>query len=154
MYVSIECRGTTLSHVLVDTCSSLNVFPKAALDKLDWRDYSKTQWYCGGSFWWFEENGEPGGWSSNQSGFPSLRLYFLCDGYSSSSFLFSWTPFDSWGMRFYFYLTPEIKVSREGKDCYSLWWRRIHGDPLELIQVCWYGWWILRDPLPELQSCW
>ena len=36
MHVSIECRGTTLSHVLVDTCSSLNVFPKAALDKLDY----------------------------------------------------------------------------------------------------------------------
>ena len=33
--MSIECRGTTLSHVLVDTGSSLNVFPKAALDKLN-----------------------------------------------------------------------------------------------------------------------
>ena len=35
LHVSIECRGTTLSHVLVDTGSSLNVLPKIALDKLD-----------------------------------------------------------------------------------------------------------------------
>ena len=35
LYVSIECRGTTLSHVLVDTDSSLNVLPKKALDRLD-----------------------------------------------------------------------------------------------------------------------
>ena len=35
LYVSIKCRGTTLSHVLVDTGSSLNVLPKAALEKLD-----------------------------------------------------------------------------------------------------------------------
>ena len=27
LYVSIECRGTTLAHVLVDTGSSLNVLP-------------------------------------------------------------------------------------------------------------------------------
>ena len=35
LHVSIECRGTTLSHVLVDTGSSLNVLPKNALDRLD-----------------------------------------------------------------------------------------------------------------------
>ena len=35
MYVSIECRGTMLAHVLVDTGSSLNVLPKGALDRLD-----------------------------------------------------------------------------------------------------------------------
>ena len=35
LYVSIECRGTTLAHVLVDTGSSLNVLPKKALDRLD-----------------------------------------------------------------------------------------------------------------------
>ena len=35
LHVSIECRGTTLAHVLVDTGSSLNVFPKKALDRLD-----------------------------------------------------------------------------------------------------------------------
>ena len=33
--VSVECRGTTLAHVLVDTGSSLNVLPKKALDRLD-----------------------------------------------------------------------------------------------------------------------
>ena len=27
LYVSIECRGTTLAHVLVDIGSSLNVLP-------------------------------------------------------------------------------------------------------------------------------
>ena len=35
LHVSIECRGTTLAHVLVDTGSSLNVLPKGALDRLD-----------------------------------------------------------------------------------------------------------------------
>ena len=36
LHVSIECRGTTLAHVLVDTGSSLNIFPKNALDRLDY----------------------------------------------------------------------------------------------------------------------
>ena len=36
LHVSVECRGTTLAHVLVDTGSSLNVFPKKALDRLDY----------------------------------------------------------------------------------------------------------------------
>ena len=31
----MECRGTNLAHVLVDTGSSLNVLPKKALDILD-----------------------------------------------------------------------------------------------------------------------
>ena len=35
LHISVECRGTTLAHVLVDTGSSLNVFPKKALDRLD-----------------------------------------------------------------------------------------------------------------------
>ena len=35
LHVSVECMGTTLSHVLVDTGSSLNVLPKKALDRLD-----------------------------------------------------------------------------------------------------------------------
>ena len=35
LYVSIECMGTSLAHVLVDTGSSLNVLPKGALDILD-----------------------------------------------------------------------------------------------------------------------
>ena len=35
LHVSIECRGTTLAHVLVDTGSSLNFLPKNALDWLD-----------------------------------------------------------------------------------------------------------------------
>ena len=35
LHVSIEFRGTTLAHVLVDTVSSLNVLPKKALDRLD-----------------------------------------------------------------------------------------------------------------------
>ena len=35
MHISIECKGTTLVHVLVDTGSSLNVLPKCALDRLD-----------------------------------------------------------------------------------------------------------------------
>ena len=35
MHVSIECRGTTMAHVLVDIGSSLNVLPKKALDRLD-----------------------------------------------------------------------------------------------------------------------
>ena len=35
LHVSIECRGTTLAHVLVDIGSSLNVLPKKALDRLD-----------------------------------------------------------------------------------------------------------------------
>ena len=32
--MSMECRGITLAHVLVDTGSSLNVLPKKALDRL------------------------------------------------------------------------------------------------------------------------
>ena len=35
LHVSIECRGTTMAHVLVDTGSSLNVLPKKALDRMD-----------------------------------------------------------------------------------------------------------------------
>ena len=35
LHVSVECRGTTLALVLVDTGSSLNVLPKKALDRLD-----------------------------------------------------------------------------------------------------------------------
>ena len=35
LHVSIEFRGTTMAHVLVDTGSSLNVLPKKALDRLD-----------------------------------------------------------------------------------------------------------------------
>ena len=36
LYVSIECRITTLAHVLVDTGSSLNVLPRNALDRLEY----------------------------------------------------------------------------------------------------------------------
>ena len=35
LHVSVEYRGKTLAHVLVDTGSSLNVLPKKALDRLD-----------------------------------------------------------------------------------------------------------------------
>ncbi|XP_058771946.1 uncharacterized protein LOC131645720 [Vicia villosa] len=35
LHISIECKGTTLSHVLVDNGSSLNVLPKLVLDRLD-----------------------------------------------------------------------------------------------------------------------
>ena len=35
LHISIECKGTTLAHVLVDTGSFLNVLPKGALDRLD-----------------------------------------------------------------------------------------------------------------------
>ncbi|XP_050876947.1 uncharacterized protein LOC127080679 [Lathyrus oleraceus] len=35
-HVSIECKGTTLSRVLVDTRSSLNVLPKSSLMKIDY----------------------------------------------------------------------------------------------------------------------
>ena len=36
LHVSVECKGTTLEHVLVDTGSSLNVLPKGALDRIDY----------------------------------------------------------------------------------------------------------------------
>ena len=35
LHISMECKDTVLSHVLVDTGSSLNVLPKRALSKLD-----------------------------------------------------------------------------------------------------------------------
>ena len=35
LHVPIECKGTTLAHVLVDIGSSLNVLPRGALDWLD-----------------------------------------------------------------------------------------------------------------------
>ncbi|KAI5438228.1 hypothetical protein KIW84_024102 [Lathyrus oleraceus] len=35
LHISMECRDTVLSHVLVDTGSSLNVLPKRALSKLE-----------------------------------------------------------------------------------------------------------------------
>lgn len=35
MHISMECKGTTFSRVLVDTISSLNVLPKSALMKID-----------------------------------------------------------------------------------------------------------------------
>ena len=37
LHISIECMGTTLAHVLVDIGSSLNVLPKNALDRLDYK---------------------------------------------------------------------------------------------------------------------
>ena len=36
LYASIECRGTTLAHVLFNIGSSLNVLPKGTLDRLDY----------------------------------------------------------------------------------------------------------------------
>ena len=35
MYVSIECKRTTLAHVLVDIGSSLNVLSQGALERVD-----------------------------------------------------------------------------------------------------------------------
>jgi hypothetical protein len=35
LHIAMECKGAVLSHVLVDTVSSLNVLPKKALAKLD-----------------------------------------------------------------------------------------------------------------------
>ncbi|KAI5435748.1 hypothetical protein KIW84_022249 [Lathyrus oleraceus] len=35
LHISMECKDTVLSHVLVDTCSSLNVLPKRALSRLE-----------------------------------------------------------------------------------------------------------------------
>src|ERR1051325_10718760 len=35
LHISIECKGTTLSHVLVDTGSALNILPKSTLDQLN-----------------------------------------------------------------------------------------------------------------------
>src|ERR1043165_6149736 len=35
LQISMECKGTTLSHVLVDTGSTLNILPKTAFDRLD-----------------------------------------------------------------------------------------------------------------------
>ena len=32
LHISIGCKGTTLSHVLVDTSSALNILQKSALD--------------------------------------------------------------------------------------------------------------------------
>lgn len=36
LHISMECKGTTLSSVLMDTKSSLNVLPKCALMKIDY----------------------------------------------------------------------------------------------------------------------
>ena len=35
LHVSVECKGTTLAHILVDIYSSLNVLTNGALDRLD-----------------------------------------------------------------------------------------------------------------------
>lgn len=35
LHISMECKGTTLSRVLVDIGSSLNVLPKSTLMKID-----------------------------------------------------------------------------------------------------------------------
>ena len=35
LHISVECKGITLSHVLVDTGSALNIRPKSAFDRLD-----------------------------------------------------------------------------------------------------------------------
>ena len=43
LHVSVECRGTTLAHVLVDTGSSLNVLLKKALDRLDYEGLTSNQ---------------------------------------------------------------------------------------------------------------
>lgn len=37
LHISLECTGVTLSRVLVDTSSSLNVLPKATLMKLNYQ---------------------------------------------------------------------------------------------------------------------
>lgn len=36
LHIFMECKGTILSRVLVDTESSLNVLPKSALMKIDY----------------------------------------------------------------------------------------------------------------------
>ena len=36
LHVLVECRGTTLAHVLVDIGSSMNALPKKSLDRLDY----------------------------------------------------------------------------------------------------------------------
>ncbi|XP_058783918.1 uncharacterized protein LOC131658667 [Vicia villosa] len=38
LHISVECKGTMLSRVLVDTGSSLNVLPKSSLMRLDYSD--------------------------------------------------------------------------------------------------------------------
>ncbi|KAI5425363.1 hypothetical protein KIW84_031241 [Lathyrus oleraceus] len=35
LHITMECKGAVLSHVLVDTGSSLNVLPKQILRKID-----------------------------------------------------------------------------------------------------------------------
>ena len=35
LHISVECKGTTLAHVLIDTGLSLNVLPKGAFDRID-----------------------------------------------------------------------------------------------------------------------
>ena len=35
LHIYIGCKGTTLSHVLVDIGSVMNILPKRALDRLD-----------------------------------------------------------------------------------------------------------------------
>ena len=35
LHISVECKGTTLAHVLIDIGLSLNVLPKGVLDRLD-----------------------------------------------------------------------------------------------------------------------
>ena len=35
LHVSVECKGTTLAYVLVDTGFSLHILPKGALNRLD-----------------------------------------------------------------------------------------------------------------------
>ena len=42
LHIAMECKGAVLSHVLVDTGSSLNVFPKKALAKLDCEGISQV----------------------------------------------------------------------------------------------------------------
>ena len=57
LHVSVECRGTTLAHVLVDTGSSLNVLPKKALDRLDYEGLELKPRYHRQGFRWFKEDG-------------------------------------------------------------------------------------------------
>ncbi|KAI5430682.1 hypothetical protein KIW84_035048 [Lathyrus oleraceus] len=142
LHITMECKGAVLSHVLVDTGSSLNVLPKQILKKIDIEGVVLTpsdliiRAFDG----------------SKRSVFGEVTLLvkigpevfdILCYGHSSRLQLFVGASVDSRSRGNLVDSPPEAQVCLERSDCDRVWRRRDSGESPILVQVCRGGW---RDP--------
>ncbi|XP_058725722.1 uncharacterized protein LOC131597017 [Vicia villosa] len=112
LHVSIECKGTTLSRVLVDTGSSLNVLPKLALMRIDYAGVELrpselvVRAFDGSRRSVFGEVDLP-----IQVGPQIFTTTFLHNGYSTCLLLSVGTTLDSQGRRCDIHSSSEVEVS-------------------------------------------